>query len=332
MAYIGVKDELDSGSSETPSDAFSASQANEDTKPQTSPMETSKSDRKIRASPVAKRLAGEMGIDLALLTGTGPGGMISRDDVLKAQETAGRKTATPPENDITVNQEYEQSRIKKLVAERMLSSYTEAPHIHLSLTCEMAEASRLRKEFNRTHDRAVHITVTDVILLAAGLVLKDHPILNASYREGKIITFADVHIGVAVASENGLIVPVIKRVNSLSLLEVANVRKVLAERVRTGTQTPEDLSGGTFTVTNLGMFGIESFDPIITPGQAAILAVGKVTNSLMIDDDGRMHVTPTMTLTLACDHRIVDGVDGAKFLADMQALLENPQRLFIGLA
>ena len=134
-----------------------------------------------------------------------------------------------------------------------------------------------------------------------------------------------------MASEKGLIVPVVRQINRLSLLEVAAARQALTDRVRAGTQTPVDLAGGTFTVTNLGMFGIEAFDPIITPGQAGILAAGKVANALLIDEDGRMRVTPTLTLTLACDHRIADGVDGARFLADLKALLENPERLFTGL-
>jgi pyruvate dehydrogenase E2 component (dihydrolipoamide acetyltransferase) len=331
MAYIGEKDELVSNSSEKLPGVPSPEQASQVVKPQTTHTETSTSDGKIKASPVAKRLAGELGIDLAQLTGTGPGGIIGRDDVLKAKEAASQQSETPPQASPEVDREYVPSGIKKLVAERMKESYTEAPHIHLTLTCEMAEASRLREQVNEKQGSAVHITVTDILLLATGLVLKDHPFLNATYRDEKITTFAEANVGFAVASEKGLIVPVVRQINRLSLLEVAAARQALTDRVRAGTQTPEDLAGGTFTVTNLGMFGIEAFDPIITPGQAGILAAGKVANALLIDEDGRMRVTPTLTLTLACDHRIADGVDGARFLADLKALLENPERLFTGL-
>jgi pyruvate dehydrogenase E2 component (dihydrolipoamide acetyltransferase) len=282
------------------------------------------------ASPVAKRLAVELGVDLASLTGTGPNGIISRDDVLKASEESGVQK-TQSEGLPSVDKEISPIGIKKLVAIRMKESYLDAPHIHLTTSCVMSDASRLRMDLNNKADHSKHVTVTDLILLATGLTLTKHSLLNATFREEKIVTFSDVNVGFAVASEKGLVVPVIRRIDRLSLINVAETRHALAERVQMGSQTLDDLNGGTFTVTNLGMFGIEAFDPIITPGQSGILAVGKIKNSIVISDDGEMRIAPTMTITLACDHRVADGVDGAKFLADLVALLENPESLFAGL-
>jgi pyruvate/2-oxoglutarate dehydrogenase complex dihydrolipoamide acyltransferase (E2) component len=158
--------------------------------------------------------------------------------------------------------------------------------------------------------------------------LEKHPLLNATIEGNNIILLDEIDIGVAVATERGLVVPNIRNVNTLSLSEIAEARDALVERAMNGKQTPDDLTGGTFTITNMGMFDVDFFDPIITPGQSAILAVGKIKEELSLSDTGEVMQKPVMIVTLACDHRIVDGVDGARFLSDLKETIENPALMF----
>lgn len=253
--------------------------------------------------------------------------MIGKEDVLAAHQAQGAvpAAAAPAPAAPAVK------GIKKLVAERMRESYLDAPHIHLTLTCNMAQAVEKRKAYNERSAGGPHLTVSDLIVWACSRALEKHPLLNASYRDGSIATNSEVNINLAVDSENGLLVPVIRNANRLSVGEIAQRRQELVERAKQGKQTPDDLSGGTFTITNLGMFEIEQFDAIINPGQAAILSVGMVKPTPVVDEVGGIVVRPMMTLTLACDHRIADGADGARFLAAVKAILEKPEEMFAGI-
>jgi pyruvate dehydrogenase E2 component (dihydrolipoamide acetyltransferase) len=188
----------------------------------------------------------------------------------------------------------------------------------------MEAVSTLRAELNDKLQGEGKITFTDMLVKATAEALKAHTLLNAQFQEDKILVFGEVNVGVAVASDDGLVVPVIKNADQLSLAEISKALGELASRVRSGKQSVEDLSGGTFTISNLGMFEIDFFKPIINPGQAAILGVGAIRNEAVVQDDGSVVAQPTMTMTLSCDHRIVDGVDGAEFLRTLKEHLENP--------
>jgi pyruvate dehydrogenase E2 component (dihydrolipoamide acetyltransferase) len=281
---------------------------------------------KINASPLARRLAREHGIDLSKLQGSGPEGRIGKEDVLAAKLTAKDIPATSGEAreiGIKISAEQKLTGIKKLVAQRMKESYTDAPHIYLELTADMTEASKLREDVNKEKGEKGHITYTDIIVKATAHALTRHPLLNATIKDDTVILYQDINIGIATATERGLIVPVLQNAAELSLTELSAACKNLTAKVRRGMQNLDDLSNGTFTITNLGMFGIESFRPILNPGQAAILAVGLIKNTPVADESGKISVKPILSLSLACDHRIVDGTVGAKFLNDLKGILEN---------
>jgi pyruvate dehydrogenase E2 component (dihydrolipoamide acetyltransferase) len=265
-----------------------------------------------------------MGIDLTQVVGTGRDGLIGKDDVLAFKRQAAGAPSTGAAPEVPVASEIRLSGIKKTVAERMKASYLDAPHIALSMSCQMQAASALRAEINGKLQSEGKITFTDMLVKAVAEALKTHTLLNARFQENKILVFGEINIGVAVASEGGLVVPVIRQADQLTLVEISKKLGGLAERVRTGRQTMEDLSGGTFTISNLGMYSIDFFKPIINPGQAAILGVGAIKNEAVVQDDGSVATQPTMMMTLSCDHRIVDGVDGAEFLRTLTHNLENP--------
>lgn len=334
MAYIGDEDDVvDVVDEEIEADKERSE--TEETAPQpTSATASSPAARGaggVKASPIAKRLAAESGIDLSTIQGTGPGGRITRDDVLAAREALGEESQDfAPEWPIP-GTTIEVTGIKKLVGERMRQSYLDAPHIHLSTTCDVSEVVRLREEVNSRAEDGSRITFTDILLWSVSRALETHRFLNATMKESQIILLEEINIGVAVATDKGLIVPNIRKVNTLTLSEIAKARDVLVERAKNGKQTPDDLAGGTFTVTNLGMYDVDFFEPIITPGQSAILATGRIKKEIALSDTGEVVQKPTMIITLACDHRIVDGVDGARFLSDLKEIIENPAPMFEGL-
>jgi pyruvate dehydrogenase E2 component (dihydrolipoamide acetyltransferase) len=223
-----------------------------------------------------------------------------------------------------IRSEIKLSGIKKIVAERMKQSYLEAPHIHLELAVDMGEAAALRDELNRQTRKDPHFTHTDLIVKAVSSALTENPLLNATLNGDTILLIADVNIGVAVSSDQGLIVPVLKNVEKLTLTEIARRRGELVQRIKAGQQTIDDITGGTFTVTNLGMFGIESFRPILYPGQSGILAVGTIKDTVVGGPEGTVQIRPRMNMSVACDHRIVDGADAAVFLNAVKQKLEKP--------
>lgn len=289
-----------------------------------SPTTTGPNVKRILATPVAKRLAAENAIDLSAIHGTGPDGMINREDVLAFLQPS----STPMATEVKIHSKVPLSGIKKVVAERTKASYLAAPHIHLSLHAKMEKVIEAKEILNKDLDGVVHITYSDIFIWALGRSLVKNRSLNASLMNDSIVLYTDINIGFAVATDQGLMVAVVKNVDSLSIEKIAKKREELVERVKNGHQSLEDVSGGTFTLTNLGMFGIEEFDPILTPDQAGILAVGKITTILQSDSNGAFIPQPTVNLTLACDHRIIDGIEGANFLSNLKAILENPQDIF----
>jgi pyruvate dehydrogenase E2 component (dihydrolipoamide acetyltransferase) len=229
------------------------------------------------------------------------------------------------------------SGLKRTTAERMKASYLEAPHIHLDMSVDVGRLEALRTRLNAGAGGAgeqaageVRYTLTDLIVRAASLALGEFPMLNAAFRDGGIALFSEQGMGVAVSTPGGLVVPVIRGCQSLSLSEIRNRRRELVGRAREGRQTAEDLAGGTFTITNLGMFGVDAFRPILYPGQAAILAVGTVRRLAVPDAAGGFSAQSVVQLTLGCDHRVVDGAEGAAFLRRLKELLESPGGLSKG--
>ena len=283
---------------------------------------------RVNASPLAKRLASELGVDLFLIKGTGPDSRIGKEDVQAAAKklaSIGRQEYTIPiDSNVKIHSEIKLTGIKKVVAGRMKASYNDAPHIHLELTVEMTNSSLLRDRLNKKADKSKHITYTDIIVKTAAEVLKENRLLNATFKEDTVFIFDDINIGIAVSTDKGLVVPVIKNADKLNFAEISLASRNLIDRVRNGKQSMDDMSGGTFTITNLGMFGVESFKPILNPGQSAILAVGVIKETAAAGGSEKVVFRPMMNLSLACDHRVVDGSEGAKFLSELKGLLENP--------
>jgi pyruvate dehydrogenase E2 component (dihydrolipoamide acetyltransferase) len=271
---------------------------------------TKEIEERVVASPAAKRLAREQEVDLSKVVGTGPEGHIVEDDVKRLIEAV----AGAPR----VREVIPLTGIRKTTAERLSKSFQTAPHSTVSMDVDMTEARRLHEETQASY--------TDILVKAMAEVLKEHAIINSTLDGEQIKVYEDINVGVAVATEKGLIVPVIHNADRLSLKEISSVVKSLVEKAREGKLTKEDLTGGTFTVTNLGMYGVDFFIPIINPPEAAILGVGRVAEKPVVVDK-IVVVKPVMNLSLAYDHRVVDGAPAAQFLRRVKQLLETPSRV-----
>jgi pyruvate dehydrogenase E2 component (dihydrolipoamide acetyltransferase) len=302
---------------------------------------------RVKASPVARRMARELGVELARLEGSGPGGRIVKADVQAAAETGAaapgdgdgvkaETTEAPREERAPEPQRgeagakgeariQELTRLQQTVSRRMAESKATAPDFSISLTVDMTKAVELRKQLKEVSDPAP--SFNDMVVKAAATALTEHPRVNGAYRDGKFELYERVNIGVAVAGEDALIVATVFDCDRKSLGQIARDARGLAEKVRDKSITPPELSGATFTVSNLGMFGIEQFTAIINPPQAAILTVGKLAKQPAVDETGRIVARDQMSLSLVCDHRILYGADGARFLARVKELLEQPLSL-----
>lgn len=298
------------------------------------PQEAEEVSRRIIASPIAKRLAEEKGVDLRLIQGTGPGGRITKEDIeayLRTREAVPVTpvAAVPPE--AVPTEAYEErplSRMRQVIARRMSESKGPVPHFYLTVEVDMTEAVRFRKALNEASPDGLKLTITDLILKAVALALKRHPELNVSYIGEKLRLHRSINLGIAVAVEEGLITPVIPHCEQKSLLEIAREAREKVERARGGKLKPEDFVQATFTVSNLGMFDVESFAAIITPPEAAILAVGSVEQRPIVRE-GRVEIADRMKMTLSVDHRAADGAQGARFLQTLKRLLEQPLSLVL---
>ncbi len=300
------------------------------------------SGERVRASPLARRIAGQRGVDLHALAGSGPGGRIVKADV-EAAEAAPAATAAAPADAPASPQpgsvsgdaesgrgtvtSSEPSRTQALIARRMAESRATVPSFTLQIAVDMTTATTLRAELKAGAAPATAVpTINDMVVKASALALREQPQANGSWRDGHFEHYSRVNIGIAVAGPGTLVVPTVFDADTLTLAEIAAKTGELAERVRSGTITPPQTSGGTFTVSNLGMFGVRSFEAVINPPQAAILAVGAVEQRPAVHDR-QIEPRMLMELTLACDHRILYGADGAQLLARIKALLEAPLSL-----
>jgi pyruvate dehydrogenase E2 component (dihydrolipoamide acetyltransferase) len=325
---------------------------------------------RVKASPLARRIAGETGVDLRGLAGSGPGGRIVKADVLApaggaaptssaataapvasgasaatseaspAPEPAGVEGVTTAKGETTT---VELSRTQQTIARRMAESKATIPDFTLQIDVDMEECVKLRAQLKRIaqHEREPGApgaseqlkapTYNDMVVKACALALREHPTANGSYRDGRLQLHSRVNVGVAVAAENALVVPTVFDADEKSLGEIARETHTLAERVRSAAITPPELGGGTFTVSNLGMYGVKSFTAIINPPQAGILSVGALAPRAVVLVGGaagsEVTARNTMTLTLACDHRILYGAEAAQFLARIRELLETPSAL-----
>jgi pyruvate dehydrogenase E2 component (dihydrolipoamide acetyltransferase) len=277
---------------------------------------------RIKASPLARRIARERGIDLAQLSGTGPDGRIVAEDVERAQ--AGPALASAPVAAAPVSAEVERrplSNIRKTIARRLTQAWT-VPAFQLTVDADMTRADELVHK-QRELNPGVRITVTDLLTKVCAQALMRHRDMNVQYAEDELLVFPTADVGIAVAAPQGLVVPVVRSAERLSLAEIADVRGDLVSRAREAKLRQQDLDGGTFTISNLGMFGVDQFVAVLNPPQASILAVGQ-TREQVVPQDGELLVLPLMTMTLTCDHRAVDGATGAEFLGTIKAFLEDP--------
>jgi pyruvate dehydrogenase E2 component (dihydrolipoamide acetyltransferase) len=327
--------------------------------PAPQPVAKANGGERVKASPLARRMAGELGVELARVEGSGPGGRVVKADV-EAAATSGDQTPVSGEQAAEASPQptldgretspraaipkrsgdsspaptasakgeveiHEPTRLQRTVSRRMAESKATVPDFSLELDVDMTLCIELRDRLKAQTDRAP--SYNDMVVKAAALALRDHPRVNGAYRDGKWETYSRVNVGVAVAAQDALVVPVIQDADQKSLGEISRQALRLIERVRDGQITPPELSGGTFSVSNLGMYGIERFTAIVNPPQAAILTVGALMKKPAVDERGRVVARDLMTLSLVCDHRILYGADGAQFLAQVRELLEQPLSL-----
>jgi pyruvate dehydrogenase E2 component (dihydrolipoamide acetyltransferase) len=284
-------------------------------------FETSGNGR-VKASPLAKKIAADRGINLSGITGSGPWGRVvvrDLDGATSAPSAVSRVLATGEDRTIP------NSMMRKTIAKRLLAGKNEAPHFYLTVSADMTRMNEWRARLNKDSEKTgVKVSVNDLVIMAVARALRKHPEINSSWQGESIIEFGNVHVAMAVALPTGLVTPVVRHTDQLSIKEIAQMSRDLALRAKDGKLGNEDYAGGTFTISNLGMFGIEEFTAIINPPQAAILAVGATIASPGVDSKGQLVVQPRMKMTMSCDHRVIDGAMGAQFLQTLVSYLEDP--------
>ncbi|WP_073255959.1 dihydrolipoamide acetyltransferase family protein [Caldanaerovirga acetigignens] len=286
--------------------------------------EENNQEKFVKATPLARKIAKENNVDLSLIAGTGPGGRITEEDVRKYMENrinVKKESPAAVEEDTGSVKRVPMDNMRRVIAERMKNSWINAPHVTENIKVDVTELVKFREELNKFGDEK--FTYTDLIAKACVLALKRNPVINWSIEGEYIIQHEKINLGIAVALENGLIVPVIKDAGAKSLTELSNMIKDLSARARENKLSPEEIKDGTFTITNLGMYGIDSFTPIINPPESAILGVNTIYKEPSVVGDS-ISIRQVMMLSLSFDHRLIDGATAAKFLMDLKRILENP--------
>src|SRR2546430_242944 len=297
-------------------------------------------ETRVKASPVAGRVAAELGVDLSSVKGTGPEGRVTETDVRAAAKAVAavgdRGRVKAPEVPAPSIKAGESARInlsgmRKIIAQRLVESLGPVPHFYLNIDIDAGPLMAAREELKSAGEgaEASKITVNDFVLKAAVQAAVKVPRVNASFDGDAIVQYADIDLGIAVAIEDGLLTPVIRTAQDRSLREISEIVKDLAHRARNKRMKPEEFQGGTFTVSNLGGMGIDSFSAVINPPQGFILAIGRITKTPVIDDGDQIIVGHRMSITMSCDHRVVDGALGAAYLKELRHLLENPTLLLV---
>jgi pyruvate dehydrogenase E2 component (dihydrolipoamide acetyltransferase) len=294
----------------------------------------SNSDNRVKISPLAKKIAEENNLSVNGLAGSGDEGRITKKDIEEALKNGGNTSSTSVSIAMVQNlpigvESYEEvpvSQMRKVIAKRLAESLYTAPHFYLTIEVNMDEAKKAREQMNAFSP--VKISFNDMVIKACALSLKKHPAVNSSWLGDKIRINHHVNIGMAVAVPDGLVVPVIRSADMLSLSQLAASSKTFAEKAKNKQIMPEDMKGNTFSISNLGMMGIEEFTAIINPPDACIMAVGAMKDIVAVKN-GNFVASSVMKLTLSCDHRVVDGAVGAGFLKDVKAFLENPVNMLV---
>jgi pyruvate dehydrogenase E2 component (dihydrolipoamide acetyltransferase) len=328
IAFIGKEGEEAPASAEKPAEAPQREPEREAGRAaaaaaaaaQPAPSSSPATNGRIKASPLARRIARERGIELASLRGTGPDGRIVAEDVERAQ--AGAAPAAPvaaaPSGEV---ESRPLSNIRKTIARRLTEAWT-VPAFQLTVDVDMARTQELVQK-QRELNPDVRITVTDVLTKICAQALMRHRDMNVQFTGDALLAFPNANVGIAVAAPQGLVVPVVKNAEQLTIAQIAQVRGDLVGRARDNKLKADDLDGGTFTISNLGMYDVDVFTAVLNPPQASILAVGQ-TRDMVVPRDGDLHVLPVMTMTITCDHRAVDGATGAEFLHTIKAFLQDP--------
>ena len=336
LAIIGAKDadvkaalaSLDSKTAAVAETPKAAAAPVETPKAEVTPVVAVKkvNNSRIIASPLAKKLAEEKGIDIAMVSGSGDGGRIIKRDIEGYQPAAGGGFRPFAPSGVESVEEMANSQMRKTIAKRLAASKFTAPHYYLGVEYDMDNAIAFRTQFNSIPD--TKISFNDIIVKATALALKQHPQVNSRWYDDKIVKHNHVHMGVAVAVEDGLVVPVVQFADEQSLPQIGALVKDYALRARDKKLTPAEMDGSTFTISNLGMFGIQEFTSIINQPNSAILSVGAIVQKPVVKN-GQIVVGNMMKLTLACDHRSVDGATGSKFLQTLQQYIENPLTMLL---
>ena len=297
---------------------------------------TSTDEARVKASPVARRVAGELGVDLSSVNGTGPEGRVTESDVRAAakSKSAAPKQATPsasPGIKGGGGTRINLSGMRKVIAERLVTSKAPVPHFYLNIDIDAGPLMAARAELKSAGEDAdtSRITVNDFVLKASVQAAVKVPKVNASFDGDAIVQYAEVDLGIAVAIEDGLLTPVIRGAQNKSLREISENAKDLAHRARNKRMKPEEFQGGSFTVSNLGGMGIDSFSAIINPPQGFILAIGTISKKPVVDNSDQIIVGHRMSIWMSCDHRVIDGALGAEYLKELRHLLENPALLLV---
>jgi pyruvate dehydrogenase E2 component (dihydrolipoamide acetyltransferase) len=291
---------------------------------------------RVKASPLAKKIAAERGIDLSRLQGSGPGARILAADLDNAP-TAGRSAPPAPaavKIDVPMSDADKKiplSGMRRTIAERLLASKTQIPHFYLTMEMDAAPLAKLRKDINAAAEStgAPKITVNDFVLLAAARAAAAHPKVNAAFAGDAIVEYSGVHLSVAIAVEDGLVTPVVRAADKLSIRALSAAVKDLATRARGKKLKPEEYASGTLTVSNLGAYGVDNFYAIINPPQSLILAVGAIVKKPVVGPNDQIVAGQRMAISLSGDHRVVDGALGAEYLATVRKMLENPTTLLV---
>jgi pyruvate dehydrogenase E2 component (dihydrolipoyllysine-residue acetyltransferase) len=289
-------------------------------------------ETRVKASPVARRVAAELGVDVSTVKGTGSEGRVTETDVRGAAKSrsAAQKVPAPPIK-AGESARINLSGMRKIIAQRLVESLGPVPHFYLNIDIDAGPLMAAREELKSAGEgaEASKITVNDFVLKAAVQAAVKAPRVNASFDGDAIVQYANVDLGIAVAIEDGLLTPVIRTAQDKSLREISEIAKDLAHRARNKRMKPEEFQGGTFTVSNLGGMGIDSFSAVINPPQGFILAIGRITRTPVIDDGDQIVVGHRMSITMSCDHRVIDGALGAAYLKELRHLLENPTLLLV---
>jgi len=288
-------------------------------------LETKSSRQNIIAAPLVRKLAKEHSVDLSLISGSGPGGRITKEDVINASKQEVPATAQPVEEKDEHQVRTEPlSLMRNTIARRMVESF-ETPHFYLTMEIDAQRLREVREDLLQLiNDKiGINVTITDIIVMASAKAIEDNPLINCSYDNGKVNYFNQANIGLVTAVEGGLVVPVIFNASKKSIIEIVKIRDDLVRKARERRLTSEEMRNSTFTISNLGMFGIDWFSAILQPPEAAILAVGRIAERA-VARNGQLVARPTLILTLTIDHRVLDGKIGAEYLQSLKHYLENP--------